>query len=191
MKGFCLLLLPVILYAFCGVAAAQTCPVTFTIVDSWQGGFQAGISIENTGTAAINGWTLEWTFSGNQQISQLWGGNVTSQGETITVTNLSWDANIPVGGTMSSVGFIASGTTATPTALVLNGVACGSGGGGNPPADSDRADGHARQWPSHAFVECQYRRSQLRPGTIHHQWRSVYDGGYAHRNQLYRHECDE
>ena len=131
------LLLPVFLYAFCDVAAAQTCPVTYTVVGSWPGGFQGGISITNTGTTPINSWTLTWTFPGNQQITQLWGGNVTSQGETVTVTDLSWDASIPVGGTMSSVGFIANGTAATPTAFVLNGVACGSGGGGNgspPPA---------------------------------------------------------
>src|SRR5438445_13120738 len=128
MKRLCSLLLPVILYAVCDFAAAQTCPVTYTIVSSWQGGFQAGISINNTGTIPINGWTLKWTFSGNQQISQLWGGNVAPQGEAITVTSLSWDANIPVGGTMSSVGFTASGTATTPTAFVLNGVACGTGG---------------------------------------------------------------
>ena len=133
MKRLCLLLLPVIFHVCCGFAAAQTCPVTYTIVNSWQGGFQAGISIADTGTTAINGWTLTWTFSGNQQITQLWGGNVTSQGENITVTNLSWDASIPVGGTMSSVGFIANGAATTPTAFVLNGVACGSGGSGNPP----------------------------------------------------------
>lgn len=135
MNRHCLLPLGVILSAFSSFAAAQTCPVTYTIVNSWPGGFQAGITIDNTGTTAINNWTLEWVFPGNQQVSQLWGGNVTSQGETITVTNLSWDGSIPVGGTMNSVGFTATGAAATPTAFLLNGVACGSGGssGGNPP----------------------------------------------------------
>lgn len=133
MKRLYLLFLPVILYAFSGIAAAQTCPVTFNIVNSWSGGFQAGITIKNTGTTAINGWTVTWTFPGTQTISQLWGGNVTSQGETITVTNLSWDGSIAVGATMSSVGFTANGTAATPTAFEFNGVACGSGGGGTPP----------------------------------------------------------
>lgn len=117
MKRLCLLPLAVVLYTLCGVATAQTCPVTYTIVNSWPGGFQAGISITNTGTTPINGWTLEWTFSGNQQISQLWGGNVSSQGETITVTSLSWDASIPAGGTMSSVGFTATGAATIPTNL--------------------------------------------------------------------------
>jgi hypothetical protein len=136
MKRACLFLLPAMLFAFCGSAAAQSCPVTYTIVNSWPTGFQAGISIKNTGTTPINGWTLQWTFSGNQQISQLWGGNVSSQGETVTVTNLSWDATIAVGATMNSVGFTANstGTNTAPTAFVLNGVVCGSGGGGgNPP----------------------------------------------------------
>jgi hypothetical protein len=73
-----LLPLGVILSAFANFAAAQTCPVTYTIVNSWPGGFQAGITIDNTGTTAINNWTLEWVFPGNQQVSQLWGGNVTN-----------------------------------------------------------------------------------------------------------------
>src|SRR5579864_4670276 len=133
MQRLCLLPLAVVLLVFSGFATAQTCPVTYTIVNSWQGGFQAGISITNTGTTPMDGWTLEWTFSGNQQISQLWGGNVSSQGETITVTSLSWDASIPAGGTMSSVGFTATGAATIPTAFLLNGVACGSGGGGTPP----------------------------------------------------------
>src|ERR1700680_291811 len=98
MKRFAsLLLLPV--SVFCGSAAAQGCNVAYTITNSWSGGFQAGISITNTGTTAIASWTLQWIFSGNQQINNLWGGNVTSQGENVTVTSLSWDGTIAPGGT--------------------------------------------------------------------------------------------
>lgn len=135
MKRACLFLLPAILFVFCGFAAAQSCPVTYTITNSWNTGFQVSLAIKDTGTTAINGWTVEWTFPGNQQITQLWGGNVSTQGETVTVTNLSWDASIAVGATMTSVGFTANtnGTNTSPTAFVLNGVVCGGGGGGNPP----------------------------------------------------------
>src|SRR6516165_10821109 len=126
MKRVCLFLLPAILFAFCGFAAAQSCPVTYTIVNSWNTGFQVSLAIKNTGTTAINGWTVEWTFPGKQQITQLWGGNVSTQGETVTVTNLSWDSSIAVGATMTSVGFTANsnGTNTNPTAFVLNGVVC-------------------------------------------------------------------
>ena len=136
MKRISWFLLPAILYALCGFAAGQSCPVTYTITNSWPGGFQVSLLITNTGTTAINGWTVEWTFPGNQQITQLWGGNVSAQGETVTVTSLSWDASIPVGGTMSSVGFTGTvtGANTAPTAFILNGVVCGSGGGGNPPS---------------------------------------------------------
>jgi hypothetical protein len=134
MKRLCLLLLPLLFYACSDFALAQTCPVTYSVANSWSGGFQAGFTIKNSGTTAINGWTVTFTFPGNQQITQLWGGNVTSQGETITVTNLSWDGSIPPGGTMNSVGFTANGAaTPAPTAFLLNGVACGSGGVGTPP----------------------------------------------------------
>src|SRR6185312_455152 len=134
MKRLCLLLLPLLFYACSDFALAQTCPVTYSVANSWSGGFQAGFTIKNSGTTAINGWTVTFTFPGNQQITQLWGGNVSSQGETITVSNLSWDASIPPGATMSSVGFTANGaSTPAPTAFLLNGVACGSGGGTPPP----------------------------------------------------------
>ena len=55
-------------------ANGQSCRVDYTVVNSWPGGFQAGITIANTGAGAINGWTLRWTFGGNQQITNLWNG---------------------------------------------------------------------------------------------------------------------
>ncbi len=135
MKKLYWLALPLILCAAARLADAQSCPVTYTIQNSWPGGFQAGITIKNTGTTAINGWNVQWNFSGNQQIVNLWGGTLTQQGQNVTVTNLSWDGSIAPGATMNSVGFVANstGTNTVPTAFVLNGVVCGGGGGGNPP----------------------------------------------------------
>jgi hypothetical protein len=128
-------LAPLTLYVFSGLAAAQ-CNVTYTIVNSWPGGFQAGISIMNTGTTTINSWTLQWIFNGNQQINNLWGGNVSSQGQNITVTNANYDGTIVAGGTITGIGFVAnsSGTNLVPTQFALNGHACGGNGGGPPAA---------------------------------------------------------
>lgn len=134
MKKLHLLVYSLVLF-FCGAAFAQTCSVSYTIVNSWPGGFQAGISISNTGTAAISSWTLQWIFSGNQQISSLWGGNVSAQGESITVTNASYDGTIAAGGTVTGIGFTAtySGTNTVPTAFTLNGTLCG-GSSNTPPS---------------------------------------------------------
>src|SRR5690349_13471767 len=112
MKGFSSLFLPLVLYVFCSPAFAQSCSVSYSITNSWPGGFQAALAITNKGTTAINGWTLQWQFTGNQQINNLWGGTVSQQGQNVTVTNLSWDANIPAGGTMNSVGFVANSSGA-------------------------------------------------------------------------------
>lgn len=120
---------------------AQSCSVTYTITGSWAGGFQGSIAIKNTGTAAISSWTLQWIYSGNQQITTLWGGNVTSLGQTVTVTNVSYDGNIPAGGTVTGIGFIAtySGGNSVPTAFSLNGTLCGSGGASAPLAPTNLA----------------------------------------------------
>jgi len=126
------------LFAFCAfslsAAMAQTCSVDYSISNSWPGGFQAGISITNTGTAAINSWTLQWIFSGNQQITNLWGGIVSAQGQNITVVNANYDGTIPAAGAVTGIGFIANstGANAVPASFALNGHVCGANGGGPP-----------------------------------------------------------
>ena len=38
------------------------CAVHFSVAGSWPGGFQGGVTITNKGAAAINSWTLTWTW---------------------------------------------------------------------------------------------------------------------------------
>lgn len=101
-----------------------TCHVGFTVTNSWPGGFQAALSIQNTGTAALNGWTLTWTFPGSQTVSQLWNGAMTQAGTTVTVSNLSYNASIAAGGSYNDAGLTANGTVGVPTSFAINGVAC-------------------------------------------------------------------
>ena len=113
-------------------AAAKTqalvagCAVGYSIVSDWGTGFEATLLIENTGTTTLNNWALQWTFPGNQAITNLWSGNVTQNGANITVTNASYDGTIAPGGNLQGVGFTAnySGTNAAPQAFSLNGVSC-------------------------------------------------------------------
>jgi hypothetical protein len=128
------------LFAFCAFSfsftMAQNCSVSYLITNSWSGGFQAGISITNTGTTALSSWTLQWIFNGNQQVNNLWGGVVSAQGQNVTVTNANYDGNIPAGGTVSGIGFVANstGVNTVPTSFALNGKVCGANGGGAPAA---------------------------------------------------------
>jgi endoglucanase len=102
------------------------CHIGYTITNQWTPGFQVALSIDNTSTTAINGWTLGWTFPNGQTVTQLWNGAETQSGSTVTVKNLNYNASIPAGGSYKDAGFTGtwSGTNGIPTAFTLNGMAC-------------------------------------------------------------------
>jgi Cellulose binding domain/Bacterial Ig domain len=101
------------------------CNVSYAVSSQWSGGFSANITIINTGTAVINGWTLMFTFPGNQQITNLWNGTESQSGQRVTITNANWNGSIAVQGTVR-VGFNASwtGNNISPSTFTLNGHTC-------------------------------------------------------------------
>jgi cellulose 1,4-beta-cellobiosidase len=104
-----------------------SCHVVYTISNQWPGGFGGGLNIENTGSTAISNWTLTWTYTNGQTITQLWNGNVIQSGANVTVTNLSYNGSIPAGGSYSAAGFNGtwnSVTNAVPTNFAVNGTTC-------------------------------------------------------------------
>lgn len=104
-----------------------TCKVTYTINSQWTGGFGATISITNTGTAPINGWTLKFSFANGQTITQGWNGTFAQSGSAVTVTNASYNGSIAVGATIGSApGFNGAwtGSNTVPTAFSINGAPC-------------------------------------------------------------------
>jgi hypothetical protein len=107
--------------------AGAGCSVHYAIASQWSGGFQGALTITNTGTTAISGWSLQFSFANGQTITQLWNGSFTQTGSTVTITNLSYNASIPPGSTLTSApGFLGTwnGTNSPPTAFTLNGVSC-------------------------------------------------------------------
>jgi len=102
------------------------CHVTYTNVNQWNTGFQVSLTIKNTGTVAINGWTLKWVFPNQQQITGLWNGSYQQSGESVTVTNLSYNGSIPAGASYNGIGFTAnySGSNAAPASFSINGATC-------------------------------------------------------------------
>jgi len=107
-----------------GGGGTGTCHVGFTVTNSWPTGFQAALSIQNTGTTAINGWTLTWTFPGSQTIAQLWNGAATQTGTTVSVASMSYNGTIAAGASYNDAGFTGNGAAGTPTNFAINGVAC-------------------------------------------------------------------
>ena len=102
------------------------CHITYTNSKDWKTGFSAAVLIRNTGTAPINGWSLTWTWNGNQKIDQLWSARYTQNGSAVTVTNETWNTTIAPGAKLTDVGFNAtySGQNRTPANFYLNGTLC-------------------------------------------------------------------
>ena len=53
-----------------GTGGGGTCQVTYATQSQWAGGFVAGVTIANTGSSPISGWTLKFTFPGDQEDHQ-------------------------------------------------------------------------------------------------------------------------
>ena len=105
-------------------SSSGACHVTYT-PNQWQGGFTANVTIANTGTTAINGWTLAFTFPGDQKITNAWNGVESQSGEAVTITNESYNGAIPAGGS-TTLGFQGTWTNSdtSPTSFSVNGMTC-------------------------------------------------------------------
>ncbi len=97
--------------------------VTYAVSSQWNNGFNVNVTIQNNTATAVNGWSVRWTYAGNQTVTNAWNGNATQSGQAVTVTNMSYNATIPAGGSVS-FGFQASygGTNTNPTVFVVNGA---------------------------------------------------------------------
>ncbi|WP_369263887.1 cellulose binding domain-containing protein [Streptomyces sp. R35] len=101
------------------------CSVTYKITNQWSGGFQADVALTNTGSSAWSGWSLGWTFPDGQKITQLWNADYTQTDAAVTAKNLSWNANVAAGSSVS-FGFTGSwsGTNSKPATFKLGDQTC-------------------------------------------------------------------
>ena len=106
-------------------AGGGSCHVAYTTNSQWPGGFTAQVVIGNAASTAISGWTLGFTFPGDQKITSDFNGGFSQTGENATLTNASYNGAIAPGGSVTA-GFQGSWTSsdAVPTSFTLNGAAC-------------------------------------------------------------------
>ncbi|MFF9021274.1 cellulose binding domain-containing protein [Streptomyces eurythermus] len=102
-----------------------TCQVTST-VNAWNTGLTANLTITNTGTAAIDGWSLAFTLPEGQAITAGWNADYSPASGRVTARNVSHNATLAPGASVD-IGFQAThtGNTAAPGSYALNGTACG------------------------------------------------------------------
>ncbi|GII65195.1 hypothetical protein Skr01_52800 [Sphaerisporangium krabiense] len=105
-----------------------TCTVTYRAT-TWTTGLSAEITIRNTGTTTIDGWTLAIDYaSPAPRLASGWSATWTQDGTRISGAHLQWNKTIPAG-TATQVGFNAAhgGTATAPVKVSLNGATCLTG----------------------------------------------------------------
>src|SRR5271165_5627052 len=110
-------------------AATTSCSAAYSVQTDWGTGFTASLTVTNNGTAAITGWTVTWTYAGNQKLSSGWSGTWSQTGSAVTVTNASWNGSLsPAQSTSAGANFTYTGTNAAPAS-----VTCTPAGSTTPP----------------------------------------------------------
>lgn len=107
--------------------AEIACAVTYTS-NTWHNGFHSTVQLTNLGDD-WHGFTLEFTFPGDQRITNLWNHSFTQGGPEVIVRSGSWPDTVRTGESVW-LGFQGTytGTNLAPTNWRVNGVPCvGSG----------------------------------------------------------------
>jgi rhamnogalacturonan endolyase len=107
------------------VAATVGCRVDYRVTNQWQGGFGANIEITNLGDR-IDGWTLTWSYTAGQRVTQVWNAAVTQNGGQVSASNVDYNRTLDTGGTVG-FGFNATwndSANPVPSAFALNGTTC-------------------------------------------------------------------
>ncbi|MFJ2085288.1 cellulose binding domain-containing protein [Micromonospora chokoriensis] len=100
------------------------CAVKYT-ANSWNNGFTADVQVTNTGSSAINGWTLNYSLPSGQTVTNAWNATVSQSGSAVTARNVGHNGSIAPGGT-ASFGYqgTLNGSYSSPSSFSLNGATC-------------------------------------------------------------------
>ncbi|MEU8664974.1 cellulose binding domain-containing protein [Actinoplanes philippinensis] len=96
-------------------------------VNAWGSGLTADITVTNTGSAAVNGWSVAFTLAPGQAVTSGWNATYAPSSGRVVATNVAYNAVVAPGASVS-FGFQAThtGNSGAPTAYTLNGATCTS-----------------------------------------------------------------
>ncbi|WP_223166785.1 glycoside hydrolase family 3 N-terminal domain-containing protein [Nonomuraea sp. SYSU D8015] len=83
------------------------CSVTATVQSQWSTGYVIQLTVTNTGTTALGGWTVIFTLPSGHQITGGWNASFTLTGQNVTARNAGHNGTLGPGQT-ASFGFQAS-----------------------------------------------------------------------------------
>jgi serine/threonine protein kinase len=102
-----------------------SCRVAYKVTQQWPGNFSANLTIINTGSIVIHGWTLTFTFSNGQEIYHAWNGNFRQNGAQVSISDAGFNNTLsPGASTTPGIQATVHGQNSAPTSFALNGVPC-------------------------------------------------------------------
>ncbi|HET6532383.1 MAG TPA: cellulase family glycosylhydrolase [Actinoplanes sp.] len=104
-------------------APTGACTATYRQDNAWQGGFQGSLTVRNTGGAAVNPWSVSWTWPAAVRLGSGWNATVTQTGTTVTAAAPSYSPALAAGASVT-IGFTATGTATPPATVKLGAVTC-------------------------------------------------------------------
>lgn len=105
-------------------SAAASCEVGYDLVNQWNDGFQAAVTV--TTTKALDTWRVAWTYRDGQQVTQMWDATVAQDGSRVTATAADYNKNVAANGsfTFGFLGTWNNSKNSAPSGFTLNGSAC-------------------------------------------------------------------
>ena len=99
-----------------GDTGGNGCAAAYKVDNDWGSGFTSTVTVSNPGTSPINGWTVTWTWSGNQKVTSAWNATVSQPAQAVTATNVAFNGTVAPGSS-TSFGFQATytGSNVAPT----------------------------------------------------------------------------
>src|SRR5689334_8359672 len=104
-------------------AATAGCSVAYSVSTQWSNGFTGAVSITNLGDP-VTSWTLKWSYTAGQTVTQAWNATVTQSGSAVTATDAGYNGAVATFGT-ASFGFNANwngSSNPAPASFTFNGT---------------------------------------------------------------------
>lgn len=97
-----------------------TCTLTSTVSNSWPGGSQLQLTVTNSGTTLLTGWTAGFKLADTSEtITSSWNATVSQSGQQVSAVNASYNGSVAAGQS-TTFGVVVTGANAT-----LSGLTCG------------------------------------------------------------------
>ena len=100
--------------------ATGTCTLTSSVSNSWSGGSQLQLTVTNSGTTPLTGWTAGFMLADTSEtITSSWNATMSQSGQQVSAVNASYDGSVAAGES-TTFGVVVTGSSAS-----LSGLTCG------------------------------------------------------------------